>query len=51
LLFGLGTLPALVMFGKLVNVIGIKMRARLYRLAALVMIAMGVLFLVRVANL
>lgn len=51
LLFGLGTLPALVMFGKLVNVIGIKMRARLYKLSALVMIAMGVLFLVRVGNL
>lgn len=51
LLFGLGTLPALVMFGKLVNVIGVKMRARLYKLAALVMIAMGVLFLVRVGKL
>ncbi len=51
LLFGLGTLPALVLFGKLVNVIGIKMRARLYKLSALVMIAMGVLFLMRVGNL
>jgi sulfite exporter TauE/SafE len=51
LLFGLGTLPALVMFGKLVNLISIKMRARLYKLAALVMIAMGVLFLVRVGKL
>jgi hypothetical protein len=51
LLFGLGTLPALVLFGKLVNVIGIKMRTRLYKLAALVMIAMGVLFLVRAGKL
>ncbi len=51
LLFGLGTLPALVLFGKLVNVISIKMRARLYKLAAVVMIAMGILFLVRVGNL
>jgi sulfite exporter TauE/SafE len=50
-LFGLGTLPALVLFGKLVNVISIKMRSRLYKLAAVVMIAMGVLFLVRVGNL
>ncbi len=50
-LFGLGTLPALVMFGKLIHVISIKMRSRLYKLAALVMIAMGVLFLVRVARL
>ena len=50
-LFGLGTLPALLMFGKLVNVISIKMRARLYKLAALVMIAMGILFLMRVRNL
>lgn len=51
LLFGLGTLPALVMFAKIVNVISIKMRARLYKLAAVVMIAMGALFLVRVGNL
>lgn len=51
LLFGLGTLPALLMFGKLVNVIGIKMRVRLYKLAALLMIAMGVLFLMRVGKL
>jgi sulfite exporter TauE/SafE len=51
ILFGLGTLPALVLFGKLVNVISIKMRFWLYKLAAVVMIAMGVLFLVRVGNL
>jgi sulfite exporter TauE/SafE len=50
-LFGLGTLPALVLFAKIVNVISIKMRSRLYKLAAVVMIAMGVLFLMRVANL
>jgi len=40
-----------LMFGKLVNVIGIKMRVRLYKLAALLMIAMGVLFLMRVGKL
>lgn len=51
LLFGLGTLPALLLFGKLVNVISIKMRSRLYKLAAVVLIAMGVLFLVRAGNL
>jgi sulfite exporter TauE/SafE len=50
-LFGLGTLPALVMFAKIVNVISIKMRSWLYKLAAVVMIAMGVMFLVRVGNL
>ncbi|MGD8833493.1 MAG: sulfite exporter TauE/SafE family protein [Desulfobacteraceae bacterium] len=50
-LFGLGTLPALVMFAKIVNVISIKMRSRLYKLAAVVMIAMGIVFLVRVGNL
>jgi hypothetical protein len=50
-LFGLGTLPSLVMFAKLVNVISIKMRSRLYKLAAVVMIAMGIMFLVRVGNL
>jgi sulfite exporter TauE/SafE len=51
LLFGLGTLPALVLFAKIVNVISIKMRSRLYKLAAVVMIAMGILFLVRVGDL
>jgi hypothetical protein len=39
------------MFAKLVNVISIKMRSRLYKLAAVVMIAMGIMFLVRVGNL
>jgi sulfite exporter TauE/SafE len=51
LLFGLGTLPALVLFAKIVNVISIRMRSRLYKLAAVVMIGMGILFLVRVGNL
>jgi sulfite exporter TauE/SafE len=50
-LFGLGTLPALVLFAKIVNVISIKMRSRLYKLAAVVMIAMGIMFLVRVGQL
>ncbi len=51
LLFGIGTMPALVMFGKLVHAIGIKMRARLYKLAALIMIAMGGIYLLRAGNL
>lgn len=47
LLFGLGTLPALLLFGRLVNVIGVGIREKLYKLSAVFMICMGVLFLVR----
>ncbi len=47
LLFGLGTLPSLLLFGRLINVISIKMRENLYRLSAVFMIIMGVIFLVR----
>ncbi|UCG79550.1 MAG: sulfite exporter TauE/SafE family protein [Nitrospirota bacterium] len=47
LLFGVGTSPALLMFGKIVSAIGSKMRERLYKLSALLMIAMGIMFLIR----
>ncbi len=48
LLFGIGTMPSLLLFGKIINVIGVKIRVRLYRLSAIVMIIMGILFIVRV---
>lgn len=47
LLFGLGTAPSLLLFGKIVNTIGLKLRLRLYRLSAVVMIIMGLLFISR----
>jgi sulfite exporter TauE/SafE len=47
LLFGLGTMPSLFLFGRIINIIGVKMRARLYRLSAIVMIIMGIIFVVR----
>jgi len=46
-LFGLGTMPSLLLFGKLINIIGIKLREKLYRLSALVMIIMGIFFIAR----
>ena len=47
LLFGLGTLPSLLLFGRLVNVISLKIRAKIYKFSALFMITMGIIFLVR----
>ena len=46
-LFGIGTLPAMLLLGKIINMISIKMRAKLYRLSAIVMIMMGVIFIAR----
>ncbi|MBI4687859.1 MAG: sulfite exporter TauE/SafE family protein [Nitrospirae bacterium] len=47
LLFGLGTMPALLLLGKVMNAIGAQMRLRLYRLSAILMIIMGIIFIVR----
>lgn len=47
LLFGLGTLPALLLFGRFVNMISLQMREKLYKLSAVFMIIMGIIFLVR----
>lgn len=47
LLFGLGTMPALLLFGKIICVIGERMRLRLYRLSAFVMIIIGIVFIAR----
>jgi sulfite exporter TauE/SafE len=48
-LFGIGTMPAMLLLGKIINTITIKMRATLYRLSAIVMIMMGIIFIIRAA--
>jgi sulfite exporter TauE/SafE len=47
LLFGLGTLPALLTFGTLVSAIGSKLRGRVYRAGGVFVIIMGIYFLAR----
>lgn len=47
LLFGLGTMPALLLFGKIMSAIGAQMRQRLYRLSAILMVIMGIIFIAR----
>jgi len=47
LLFGLGTMPSLLLFGRLINVISVRMRENLYKLSAVFMVIMGIIFLVR----
>ena len=46
MLFGIGTAPALILVGKVVNTISSKMRKWFYRLASVIMIATGVWFVV-----
>ncbi|MCG8341821.1 MAG: sulfite exporter TauE/SafE family protein [Chlorobiales bacterium] len=48
LFFGLGTAPALLLVGKVINYFGAKARDRLYKLASLIMILTGVYFVVKV---
>jgi hypothetical protein len=50
LLFGVGTAPSLLLFGKIVNVWGVKLRERLYKASAIIMIIMGVIFILRAAG-
>ncbi len=47
MLFGLGTLPALLLFGRFINIISLKMRENLYKLSAVFMIIMGIIFLIQ----
>lgn len=47
IIFGLGTVPALLFFGKIINFIGTRARERFYRLSALFVILMGIVFIVR----
>ena len=46
LLFGIGTAPALILVGKVVNTISNKTRKWFYRVASVIMIATGVWFVV-----
>ena len=46
LLFGIGTAPALILVGKVVNSISNTARKRFYRVASMIMIATGVWFVV-----
>lgn len=46
-LFGLGTAPSLLLLGKVVGILGAKARSALYRAAALLMAAAGILFAVK----
>jgi len=46
MLFGIGTAPALILVGKVVNSISSRMRRWFYRVASVIMIATGVCFVV-----
>lgn len=45
--FGLGTLPALLVFGIAATALSLKMRGLLYKLGGLAVILMGILFIIR----
>ena len=47
MLFGIGTVPALLLVGKLVNTISSRTRKRFYRVASILMMVMGVWFVVK----
>jgi sulfite exporter TauE/SafE len=47
LVFGLGTFPAMVLTGVTVNLISARLRHRLYRIAAILVIILGVLTILR----
>ena len=46
MLFGIGTAPALILVGKVVNTISNRTQRKFYRVASIIMIAMGVWFVV-----
>ncbi len=47
LIFGLGTFPAMFLTGFIVNLVSAKIRGRLYRIAAILVILMGMLTMLR----
>jgi sulfite exporter TauE/SafE len=47
LVFGLGTFPAMFLTGFIVNLLSAKIRGRLYRIAAILVILMGILTMLR----
>lgn len=46
-LFGAGTMPPLLLFGKIIGLISVRMRTGLYKVAAVVMIVTGAIFIAR----
>jgi sulfite exporter TauE/SafE len=46
-LFGTGTIAPMALFGRVASLLGARMRTRLYRLSAVLVLAMGIVFLVR----
>ncbi len=47
LLFGIGTLPALLLFGAIVSSLGATVRSRIYRAGGIVVVLMGTYYLYR----
>lgn len=47
LVFGLGTFPAMFFTGFIVNLLSVKVRGKLYRIAAILVILMGILTILR----
>ena len=47
LVFGLGTFPAMVLTGLTVNLVSAKLRSRLYRIAAILVVLLGLLTVMR----
>jgi len=47
LIFGLGTLPAMVLTGLVAHLISAKLRSRIYKLAAILVIILGILTILR----
>ncbi len=46
-LFGLGTLPALVLFGAIISFLGAALRSRIYRTGGVIVILMGIYYMYR----
>jgi uncharacterized protein len=46
-LFGVGTLPALVLFGTIVSTLSVRLRGRIYRAGGVLVVIMGFYFLIR----
>jgi len=47
LLFGLGTLPALLLFGTLLSSMSALLRSRIYRASGVLVIIMGIYYVIR----
>jgi len=47
ILFGAGTLPAMLLYGRVVSLLGSKLKGRLYRISAVIVLVMGIIFVLR----